>query len=239
MEKKEKLYKLYHRNYANIEELYEDLNNCFSHVALEGQAIVFGIPDLRIESTDGGYITYWKGEREYGVVEDQDIFQYVADLVSVLPIEEDALWQFSPNKIRQLCFTFKYQIIVFGVWFILWFLVMLFNQITLQGFLIFFGAPVLFVSVVAFIAVLRQDKMHYKITKSQIIVEYPAIGYVTDYANIKDIKLSRSIFNKNVGTIRFKLKKGLSMNYQFAGIDDVDKVYDLLLSLWKKSKKET
>ena len=89
------------------------------------------------------------------------------------------------------------------------------------------------VSIVVFITVLRQDKMQYKITQSQIIVEYPAIGYVTDYANIKDIKMSRSIFNKNVGTIRFKLKKGLSMNFQFAGIDDVDKVYDLLLSLWK------
>lgn len=229
----EKLYKLHHRNYANIEELYEDLNNCFAHVVLEKQTIVFRRLDLRIESTDGGYITYWHGEREYGVVEDQDIFQYVADLVSVLPIEEDALWQFSPNKIRQLCFTFKYQNIVFGFWFILWFLVMVFNQITLQGFFIFFGVPIAFVSVVVFITVLRQDKMHYKITKSKIIVEYPAIGYVTDYANIKDIKLSRSIFNKNVGTIRFKLKKGLSMNFQFAGIDDVDKVYDLLLSLWK------
>ena len=231
MEKK--LYKQYHRNYANIEELYEDLNDCFFGVVLEDQTIVFQTTDLRIESTDGGYITYWQGEREYGVVEDQDIFEYVADLVPVLPIEEDALWQFSPKKIRQLCFTFKYSSIGFGFWFILWFLVMVFNQITLQGFLIFVGVPVVFVSIVVFITVLRQDKMQYKITQSQIIVEYPAIGCVTDYANIKDIKMSRSVFNKNVGTIRFKLKKGLSMNFQFAGIDDVDKVYDLLLSLWK------
>lgn len=233
---KEKLYKQYHRNYANIKELYEDLNDCFFGVVLEDQTIVFKTTDLRIESTDGGYITYWNGEREYGVVEDQDIFEYVAELVPVLPIEEDALWQFSPNKIRQLYFTFKYQSIVFFGWFLLGLCCVLFLDWLWKGVLILFGGIAAFVFVIMVIAVLRQDKMHYKITKSKIIVEYPAIGYVTHYANIKDIKLSRSIFNKKVGTIRFKLKKGLSMNYQFAGIDDVDMVYDLLLSLWKEQQ---
>ena len=73
----------------------------------------------------------------------------------------------------------------------------------------------------------------YAITETKIFIN-PFL--MADFTDIKKIKKSHSLFKRNVGTIKFKLKKGISVNYQFAKIDDVDKVYDLLISLWEKRR---
>lgn len=69
-------YKEYHRNYASIEELYDDLMDVLLHVSLEDGriAIPYGKDVWQIELGRGGYITYLNGKKEKGVWEDQDIY---------------------------------------------------------------------------------------------------------------------------------------------------------------------
>lgn len=76
--------------------------------------------------------------------------------------------------------------------------------------------------------------MVYTITETKIII-YPLMC-IAEFANIKKIKKCHSLLNKNVGTIKFKVKNRLSLDYKFVKIDDVDSVYDLLISLWEKNK---
>ena len=52
--------------------------------------------------------------------------------------------------------------------------------------------------------------------------------------NVKRVKLKRSLFHRNVGTVKLYLKKGLSMNYHLQWVPDCDKVYALILANMKK-----
>ena len=70
------LYKEYHRNYASIEELYDDLRDVLLHVSLENGriAIPYGKDVWQIELGRGGFITYLNGKEEKEIWEDQDIY---------------------------------------------------------------------------------------------------------------------------------------------------------------------
>lgn len=74
-------YKEYHRNYASIEELYDDLRDVLLHVSLENGRIVipYGKDLWQIEWQNGDYITYLNGKKEKGSCEDQDIYFYALE----------------------------------------------------------------------------------------------------------------------------------------------------------------
>jgi hypothetical protein len=76
-------------------------------------------------------------------------------------------------------------------------------------------------------------------TQTYIRIWCRALICDSDFTDIENIKLCRSVLNKNKGTIKFKVKKGFNANYQFAQIDDIDRVYELLLSLWKNEHKRS
>ena len=80
----EKLYKVYHRNYQSIWELYDDLRNVVLEICFENNKIVlhYSSDTLEIEPTCcGEYVTYLNGKREAGEWEDQDIYFYALDFV--------------------------------------------------------------------------------------------------------------------------------------------------------------
>ncbi len=83
MNDNEKLYKLYHRNYKNIEELYDDLSDAILNIGLENNKIIihYYSDTLEIEPCHFGYRTYLNGKKESGVWEDQDIYFYALEFV--------------------------------------------------------------------------------------------------------------------------------------------------------------
>lgn len=158
--------------------------------------------------------------------------EQISDLIDFF--EEPTLWQYSPSKSRMFFYQLKYASIV-PVIGLLAGLILALTGIILWIGLILFGGTAVITFVITCLALSRQrGRIIYTITETKIIIAYPSQCLTSDFANIKKIKKIRSLFDKNVGTIKFKVKKGLSVNYQFAKIDNVDKVYDLLISLWEK-----
>ena len=73
----------------------------------------------------------------------------------------------------------------------------------------------------------------YQFTTKKIFVN-KGMSLSTTYDNIKKVKIKRSIFNKNIGTVKLYLKKGLSIDYSLEGIPDCSKVYKMILENLKK-----
>ena len=75
----EKPYKIYHRNYNSIEELYDDLKSIIKNIILVNDNIIINAQnsELKIRFKHYGYITYINGNKEKQSTEDQDIY-YVA-----------------------------------------------------------------------------------------------------------------------------------------------------------------
>ena len=67
----------------------------------------------------------------------------------------------------------------------------------------------------------------YEITDNGIIA-IKGLYYSTSYNNIRSVKIKKSLFNKNKGSIKFKLKKGSPINYNFDNIENVEEVYKII-----------
>lgn len=83
MKDNEKLYKIYHRNYKSIEELYDDLSDVVLNIGLKNNKIIihYNSDTLEIEPCQWGYRTYLNEKREAGEWEDQDIYFYALEFV--------------------------------------------------------------------------------------------------------------------------------------------------------------
>ena len=83
MNDNEKLYKVYHRNYQNIMELYDDLSDAVLNIGLENNRIIihYNSDTLEIENSRWCYYTYLNGKREKVEWEDQDIYFYALEFV--------------------------------------------------------------------------------------------------------------------------------------------------------------
>ena len=67
----------------------------------------------------------------------------------------------------------------------------------------------------------------YEITDKGIIA-IKGMYYETSYNNIRSVKIKKNLFNKNKGNIKFKLKKGSSINYNFDNIENVEEAYNII-----------
>ena len=83
MNDNEKLYELYHRNYKNIEELYDDLSDAVINIGFENNKIIirYNSDTLEIEPSRWRYYTYLNGKKEAVEWEDQDIYFYALEFV--------------------------------------------------------------------------------------------------------------------------------------------------------------
>lgn len=150
--------------------------------------------------------------------------------------DEPILWQYSLSRSRMFLYQLKYASMGPIICLLAGLIMALTGVILWIGLILFGGVAVLSFVIICLALSSQRGRIVYTITETEIMIDYPAKSLVTDFSNIRKIKKSHSLFNKNVGTIKFKVKKGLSINYQFAKIDDVDSVYDLLISLWEKHK---
>lgn len=79
-------YKIYHRSYANIEEIYDDFKDYIRNIRLENNKIFIEHNEdiLVIEKgVNGSFYTYRNGEKEKGDWDDQDLLDYALEFVKL------------------------------------------------------------------------------------------------------------------------------------------------------------
>ena len=92
-----------------------------------------------------------------------------------------------------------------------------------------FGGVAAFTLSIASLAIWKNKlDINYQITTKKIFVNN-GLPLSTSYDNIKKVKLKRSIFNNNIGTVKLYLKKGRSINYSLLSIPECEKVYNMIL----------
>lgn len=145
--------------------------------------------------------------------------------------EEPILWQFSPKRYCKITKEHIFASIGPLACLLLGFIMALSGVIVWLG-LFLFGGTAAVTFLIIYFAIPRRGRPLYAITETKIII----CPLMVDIANIEKIKKSRSLFNRRMGRIKFKLKKGFNANYQFVNVDNVDSVYDLLISLLEEHK---
>lgn len=80
----EKLYKVYHRQYRNMEEMFDDFSDLDADVGLDNKRITVrcGLDTLEIKLLEfGGFYVYRNGKQEQGIWDEQDLYPYALEFV--------------------------------------------------------------------------------------------------------------------------------------------------------------
>ena len=155
------------------------------------------------------------------------------DYITYLKEQGELQWSCSIGVKKSFFIQMKY---VFAGMLLFFLPLMLFPILNLSNWniLFLFGGVAAFALIISSVALWKNKlDMNYQITTKKIFVT-KGMPLSTTYDNIKKVKLKKSIFNKNKGTVKLYLKKGLSINYSLEGISDCSKVYQMILENLKK-----
>jgi len=179
---------------------------------------------------------YWSWELGTGVsyfadIEDakKEALEWVKDEYNEPLIYEDVeyLWSEELSKKETVLAMLKYMGIVLCIFTFPW---MIFPILGLSNW--FLMVLILFIDafsigIASFALWLQPNSISYYITDKSII-SFSGIERETPFENIESIKLVKSKFNKNKASIKFKLKKGLAISFNFNGIKDYEEAYKIL-----------
>lgn len=199
----------------NIFQTIEDLDELVNGVFFESKS-------LR-EIWDEIEILFIDGVAECDYDKETCSFNYVKSLQE----NGELQWSYYHSPTKSFFVQLQYAILGFLPFPILSALIPLFGQGNWNTVLLFsFGA--LFALIVGIIVLLRNKlSINYQITTKKIFV-FNGLEFQTDYQNIKKVKLKKSIFKKNYGTIKVYVKKGFSLNYILQDIPNPQMAYDLI-----------
>lgn len=137
------------------------------------------------------------------------------------------LWQYSLNKVNSWLYQMKFACL--GI-FIFPLSMMIFPILGLSNWNIMwlFGGCIVF-SLILGGSVLwfNVGTISYEISDKGICA-FKGIVFQCSYDNIKSVRIKKNIFNKNKGSIKFKLHKGLAVNYNFDNIENPEKAYKII-----------
>jgi len=199
---------------------FDDLDDLVLAICFAGKNLKDIWEEIKLLEIDG--VT----PEEYDV--DTCSFHYI----TCLKEQGEVQWSCSLGVIKSFLLQLKY--VALGMLFVL-LPMTLFPILNLSNWniLILFGGVATFTLIIASLALWKNKlDVSYQITTKKIFVN-KGIMLSTTYDNIKKVKLRKSIFNKNRGTVKFYLKKGLSINYSFEGIVDCERVYQIILENMK------
>lgn len=166
-------------------------------------------------------------------LEEYDVDTCSFNYIKYLEEQGELLWSCSLGVKKSFLVQLKY---VFVGMMLFLFPLMLFPILNLSNWniMFLFGGVAAFTLIISSLALWKNKlDISYQITTKKIFVD-KGISLSTTYDNIKKVKLKKSIFNKNIGTVKLYLKKGLSVNYSLEGISDCSKVYKMVLENLKK-----
>lgn len=154
--------------------------------------------------------------------------------VEYLKQQGELQWSCFLSTKQSFLFQLKYVMLGGSILLLLSVLLPLFN---LSNWKILFlsGGCTIFALIIAVIALIRNKlSINYAITTKNIFI-FNGLALRTTYDNIKKVKIKKNILKKGYGTIKLKVKKGLSLNYQLANIPEVEKVYNLIIDNMKRN----
>lgn len=196
-------------------ESFDDLDKCVSAPVFgSGQCLRQIWNEIEILAVDG------VSPEEYDTECSFDLVQYRKD-------QGELLW--SCNLGRQRSFWVQMKYAALGAWIlpVLSILYPLTGNSNWYLLYLTFGVGIFTLLLAAFFLYRNHLDINYQITTKKIFV-FNGLHRSTDFENIRSVKLRRNLLRKDRGTIRLKLKKGLSLNYLLENIPDVDRVYQLL-----------
>ena len=238
----EKRYKRQHANYADIEELYDDLKSMLSDVALKEDTLTvsYQAETLEIKKVKRGYSLVKNGVPDQNICADREIYACVLDFAMREndPTEgKRILWQTTSSMFGEKLRALKY----FGIPSAIWVLIGLVPPLLFSGSWIVFASVFLVPSIVifapaVFTAFLRSDTALCLAIDDGIVVQRPYDERFLPFSRIENIKMKRCLFHKNRGTLKFVLKKGSGASVVLDSIDNIDNAYAFLRYLWEKQK---
>ena len=195
---------------------FDNLDDLFKTKIFDGKCLEDIWSEIQILEIDG------VSEKDY------DVKACSFDYITYLKEQGEVQWSCSLGRRKSFFIQLKYA--VYGM---LIFLLpmMLFPILHLSNWKIFylFGGVAAFTLSIASLAIWKNKlDINYQITTKKIFVNN-GLPLSTSYDNIKKVKLKRSIFNNNIGTVKLYLKKGWSINYSLLSIPECEKVYNMIL----------
>ncbi len=159
--------------------------------------------------------------------QDYDVESCSFDYVRFIRDQGDLQWSYSLGVKKSFLLQYKYALIGVLV-FLVPLMVFPIFQLSDWNILILFGGCAVISLMVAAIALWKNKlDVNYMITDKKIFT-YNGLQFTTTYDNVKKVKLKKSIFCKNIGTIQLYPKKGWAINYSLEWIPDPEKVYALI-----------
>ena len=138
-----------------------------------------------------------------------------------------SLWEYQLSRIESLLYMMKFVMVGPVVFILLSCLLPLLGQSN-WNILWLTGGCALFTFIFASIVMWNNiEPISYEITDEGIVC-CKGMFYTTTFDNIKSVKVKKNIFNKKRGSIKFKLFKGSSINYNFDNIENVEEAYNII-----------
>lgn len=224
------------KGYDTLYDFYLDLKSASEDVFLKEDKLILHHKNdtLIIEEGSKGYITTLNGRKERGQWEEQDIFEYAREfLTQVNPedIKEEVLLDVISAKPLYFWHYMKYAFLFAVAWAFVGVLILFLTNFQKGGVLVavLFFALCLVTIIFPLCSLVNGKEIRYIITATKI---YYFIGNVSNLSlnisQIKDIKLYRSLIEKEIGTIKIKQKGGITFGYGLIAVNDAEKVYNLI-----------
>ena len=197
---------------------FDDLDACVSAPVFTGDRCLRDIWDeIEIRLVDGVSVEYYDAE-----ICSFNFVQYLAD-------QGELLWSCHLGAKQTFWREFRVACLACVFWTLVLSLPFPLTGLSNWNILYLTGGCAVLSLIIAAIALLRNRRdIEYHITTKKVFI-YNGLTLETEFGNIKKVKMRRSLFNKNRGTIKLKLKKGCSFNCLLEGIPEVDQVYNLIL----------
>lgn len=140
---------------------------------------------------------------------------------------DNVLWSYQLSRSQTWLYMMSFAMAPAIIWVLLSCLFPLFGQSN-WNILYLSGGSSLFALILGGIATGKNcNCVTYEITDKGIRV-VKGTFFETTFDNIKKVKIRRNLFDKNKGSIKFKLRKGLALNYNFDNIEHIDDAYKIL-----------
>ena len=135
----------------------------------------------------------------------------------------------SIEKAKKESWLYQMKFVTFGIICFLAFL-LIFPILGLANWniLLFFGICILISLILSGSVLWNNSNIIYYEVSDKGIHAVKGLLFECEYKNIKTIKIKKNIFNKNKGSIKFKLHKGLAINYNFDNITNPEEVYMII-----------
>ena len=217
-----------------LSDLYLDLKSVSENVFLkDGKLILHHKKDiLVIEESQKGIAVFLNGKKKRGKWEEQDIFEYAFDfLTQVVPedITEEVLADVKTVKPLYVWHSLKFALLFAVLWSAVGLLLLIFANVHWLLCTVLFYAVSLSVLIASSFAAVRKREKRYVVTSTKIYYfDGNRLNISLNIAEIKGIKLYRSLIKKRVGTIKIKQNGGIAFGYGLIAVNEAEKVYGLI-----------